>query len=183
MNVVIFEFFNSLAGRNSFLDGLVEFFAVYLGIALLLFAIFFLLFHRHSEWLTEESEQVFKKRTKEILIILISVFGAWLVAYFTKNVLEMPRPFLVLPDVNLLFPHGGFDSFPSGHATAFAALATALYFVHRRLGKWYFAGAVLIGLARVAAGIHFPLDILGGLVLGILVSLVVFRLSKFSPST
>jgi len=48
------------------------------------------------------------------------------------------------------------------------------------LGKWYFAGAVLIGLARIAAGVHFPIDILAGLLLGLIVTLVIAKLTKIS---
>ena len=180
MNIAIFEFFNSAAGLNPFFDQTIIFLASYFGLGLVLFAGFFLLFHTHEEWLTEEQNQVLKRRIKEMLVIAVSVLGAWLIAYFIKNILEVPRPFLVLPDAHVLITHGAFDSFPSGHATFFSALASSLFLFHKRLGKWYFAGAVIIGLARIMAGIHFPLDILGGLVLGFLVAFVVARLTRVS---
>jgi len=180
MNVKIFEFFNSLAGQSSTLDQIIIFFARYFGVALILFAIFFLFFHKHEEWLTEEPTKIFKKRLKEILIVAVAVVGAGLIAYVAKNVLAEPRPYFILPKVNLLFTTDSFDSFPSGHMTVFAALATSLFLIHRRLGKWYFAGAVLIGLARIAAGVHFPIDILAGLLLGLIVTLVIAKLTKIS---
>ena len=61
-------------------------------------------------------------------------------------------------------------SFPSGHATFFSALATALYFYHKRLGLWFGLGAVIIGLARIISGIHYPADILTGFGLGMLIA-------------
>ena|SRR3989344_4110374 len=178
MNAKIFEFLNSLAGTSSFLDQVVIFFATYFGIALVLFAIFFLFFHKHKEWIDGEAREVFRKRLKEILIILLSSAAAWTVAYITKNILESPRPFLVLQDVHLLITHGGYDSLPSGHATFFAALAIALLPFHRRLGIFYFVSAGVIGLARIIAGIHFPLDILIGLILGFIIAKIVAKLSN-----
>lgn len=69
-------------------------------------------------------------------------------------------------------------SFPSGHATFFFALATAVYLYNRRWGWWFFAAALLISLARVAAGVHYPSDIFGGALVGIVVATLVYRLTR-----
>ena len=67
------------------------------------------------------------------------------------------------------------DSFPSGHAMFFGALAMSLYFVQKRIGYMYFVVALIVGLARVASGVHFPIDIFVGYILGILIA-IIFKL-------
>lgn len=78
-----------------------------------------------------------------------------------------PRPF-VDHAVNSLIEHEATGSFPSGHAAFFFALAMAGYLFNRRAGQWLFAAATLISLARVFVGVHYPLDILAGALVGIL---------------
>ena len=90
-----------------------------------------------------------------------------------------PRPYVALVNVhNIIGPQTGeeYQSFPSGHALFFFALAMAAYLYDRRLGWWFFAGATLMGIARVTGGIHWPSDILGGAIIGILTAWLLVRL-------
>ncbi len=77
-----------------------------------------------------------------------------------------PRPFASLDIPPLVVGDNPYGSFPSSHAAFFAALGMTMYFCNPKLGKWFIAGAVLIGVARMAAGLHWPTDILAGLGLG-----------------
>ena len=61
-------------------------------------------------------------------------------------------------------------SFPSGHATVSFACATTLALAVPRLTWPLFALATLISFSRVYVGVHFPLDVLAGAVLGVLVA-------------
>jgi undecaprenyl-diphosphatase len=87
----------------------------------------------------------------------------------------MERPFMALSDVQSLFFESGY-AFPSGHSATIAGLAFAVFFRHKWLGYVCMVAAVLIGVARVAAGVHFPVDIIGGYSLGFLIA---FLLRKF----
>ena len=60
-------------------------------------------------------------------------------------------------------------AFPSGHATFFMSLASTLWFYHKRLALFFGLSAIFIGITRIAVGVHWPGDILGGLFLGLLV--------------
>jgi len=70
-----------------------------------------------------------------------------------------------------LIPEDLHMSFPSGHMTFLFALGMAIYFHNKKAGYLLFAGGFLIGLARIFVGVHYPLDIFGGIILGILVGL------------
>lgn len=94
-----------------------------------------------------------------------------------------PRPFVADSSIVPLFSETSF-SFPSGHASFFFALSTVVYLYNKRLGLWFYAASATIGLARVAAGVHYPTDILGGAVLGIAVGWLIYRaFLYFHPKT
>lgn len=84
-----------------------------------------------------------------------------------------PRPFAAL-NFQPLMDYAAAPSFPSGHAAFYFALALAvLIFGYKKLG-WIFIGAsLLIGAARVAAGLHWPTDIVAGAAVALISVLVV----------
>ena len=69
-----------------------------------------------------------------------------------------------------------FQSFPSGHAAIFFAIAMAIYFFNKKLGIVFFIGAVLIGFARIFTGIHWPSDVLAGAIIGIISGIIIIKL-------
>ena len=161
MNQSIFSFFNNLTFQNKLFDILTIFTADWL-IWWLIFIVITLFFLK-------------KISLKSILQIFATAFLAWLVSKIIKHFYFSPRPFILLEDIKTLFIHGLNDSFPSGHTTFASALAMSTYFyTNHRIGSWFFMGAILIGLSRIIAGIHWPLDILGGLILGLIVALILF---------
>lgn len=87
-----------------------------------------------------------------------------------------PRPFEALSFSALISESG--SSFPSGHAAFFFALAMTVFYYGRRLGWWFFSFALVVGFARIFAGVHWPLDILGGAGVGILSGFLVHKLLK-----
>jgi len=109
-------------------------------------------------------------------IILIPI-ATWVIAHVLKVFLNWSRPSLILSNVQPLFSADG-ATFPSGHATFFFALGFALYPFHPRLAIWVSMSAIVISLARVAAGVHFPGDILGGFVLAGLVTFISWSIVK-----
>jgi undecaprenyl-diphosphatase len=71
-------------------------------------------------------------------------------------------------------PHSG--SFPSGHATIAFACATVIAWQVPRLAFPAFALAAAIAWSRVYVGVHWPLDVLGGAALGVLVATALLTL-------
>lgn len=94
------------------------------------------------------------------------------IGHSLKHWLDKPRPFLVLDGVRVLIGAGG-GSFPSAHAANMFALATVFSAWVPRLGLLGFGFASLIAFSRVYVGVHYPSDVIGGGMLGILAGLFV----------
>jgi len=84
-----------------------------------------------------------------------------------KIIINRPRPFKTYPDIVKL-SDGGSPSFPSGHTSSAFAAATSLSLMYP---KWYviapsFTWACLAGYSRMHLGVHYPSDVLGGIIVG-----------------
>lgn len=83
-----------------------------------------------------------------------------------KPAFDRPRPNEAGIHAVIKAPHYGGKSFPSNHAANMFALATFLSLVFRRGSVIFFATACLVGYSRIYCGVHYPLDVLGGALLG-----------------
>ncbi len=87
-----------------------------------------------------------------------------------------PRPFEVEAGVNLLFYRPTDPSFPSNMAAVVFGLAIAVWIKNRKVGYWLLGMATLVSLARVYVGIHYPGDVLGGALFGLMGALLAYAL-------
>ena len=106
------------------------------------------------------------QRRPAILWTVPVVWAADLIAYGIKVATGRPRPHL---HPLVAVPHDG--SFPSGHTTTSFAGATMLAWFVPRLAPGLYVLAVAIGFSRVYVGVHWPYDVLGGVVLGTVLGL------------
>lgn len=98
-----------------------------------------------------------------LTIVVMDQFSSFVL----KDLFLRPRPCHELTDVRLLVPCGGGKAFPSSHAVNTFAGALVLGFFYPR-ALWYLIGyAVLVAYSRVYVGVHYPLDVLGGAVIGL----------------
>ncbi len=98
---------------------------------------------------------------------------ALLIGQLLSHLVDRPRPFVAHPDVIHLFaPHAADASFPSDHTTAAFAIATAIFLRNRLWGTLTLLAAAALGASRVVIGVHYPLDVLAGAVLGSAVALL-----------
>ena len=88
---------------------------------------------------------------------------------FISNIFMCLRPCTINLDVSLLIPRSQNYSFPSGHTAASFASVTALYLAgEKKLWKPALVLACLIAVSRLYLYVHYPTDVLGGMVFGIL---------------
>jgi len=84
------------------------------------------------------------------------------------------RPFVGHPHQTvLLVPHAADNSFPSDHASVAFAIAFAVVVVYRRFGLVLVVAAAAIAIDRVFVGVHYPVDIVASLLVGLSAALVV----------
>ena len=152
----------------------------------------------HQEWLTEilrffttigESGLVWivisiilaciPKTRKCGLTMMIAMAITYLVGnLFLKNVIARPRPCAVDTSVTLKIPFPSEYSFPSGHTSNGFAGAVTIFCYYHRVGILCLFMAAVIAFSRLYFFVHYPTDILGGLVLGTLDALLAVYIVK-----
>lgn len=109
---------------------------------------------------------------------LLASLAAAAVAFVTSWLLGLlnsrQRPFVDEPErVELLIPHAADAGFPSQHAAVSFAIATVLALLLPRTALLALALAALIAVGRIAVGVHYPIDVLAGAVIGCATAFVV----------
>lgn len=170
LDINIFYLLNNLAEQSRIFDKLVVFLAVYLQYFLVLAFILLLYFSGYAK---PEKIRIF---LATVVAIVVSRLG---VAEFIRFLHHRPRPFLVLEVHKLISNSDWFYSdkewsFPSGHSTFFFAMATSIYLYNKKWGIGFFIASILMSVSRIIAGVHYPSDILGGAVIGIVVAYAIF---------
>ena len=104
---------------------------------------------------------------------------AMLVNQVVAHAWDRQRPYAAHPGADHLLSAPSVDpSFPSDHAAAAFAIAFAILAFSRRGGFVFLAAATLIGLSRIALGMHYPSDVLAGAVVGWCAAMLVTRLGR-----
>lgn len=107
-----------------------------------------------------------KGRVAVLLIIPVIFLSDQLSAKVLKPLIARPRPCVTLPDVYMLVDIKRSFSFPSAHAANFFAVATYFNYFYPKYRWVYFDAAFFVALSRVSIGVHYPLDIIAGGILG-----------------
>ncbi len=158
----LFQAIYGLAGKSSFLDFIGIFLAHYLPYFLVILCLVWIFLD--PDW---------HSRFYRLSLTSLSLIFSWgIVIRLIRFFYPRPRPFLVL-SIQPLIGRVDASAFPSGHATFFFAMATAIFFIDRRWGVWFFVAAFLVSVGRVFVGVHWPTDVLFGGALGVLCAYIV----------
>lgn len=167
LDITLLYFLNNLAGKSQIFDILTIFLANYFQYFLVIVFLLLLYFSAYSKrdklcifWVTTVS-------------VIVARFG---IVEIIRLFYHRPRPFITYP-LRPLFLNNEW-SFPSGHSTFFFAMATAIFLYNKKWGIWFFIAAVLVSISRVIAGVHYPSDILGGLIVGVITAYIVFYFAE-----
>lgn len=127
-------------------------------------------------WLLLAAVMFFFQKTRKCgILILVSMAVCFILGNLCiKNLVQRPRPCQIDTTVALLIPIPGEYSFPSGH-TLHGFTAAAMIFLHqKRAGIAALLFAAVVAFSRMYLFVHFPTDILGGMILGIAVAVAVY---------
>ena len=115
------------------------------------------------------------KIKKEAMIhALFSCFTAWVIVEIIKNFFPTIRPFRSQDLIPLTLTIPGDGAFPSSHTAVSFALSFSIFKHNKKVGLLYIIMSGFVGLARIIAHVHYPIDIIGGAILGIIISQLTF---------
>lgn len=174
-DIFLFQFARGFAGLSGMLDWMFMLLAQHLTYVIVIAALVVIV--RQRPW--QRRAWVF------LATALTVILSRGIIASLFHQFVERPRPFVTF----------GFDplvavseaerlaSFPSGHMAFLFAIAFVLFYSNRKTGWWFVGLSFVVGVARVVAGVHYPSDIIGGILVALLSAFVVHTLIKqFAPT-
>lgn len=123
-------------------------------------------------------------RTTVILLIPLIILSDQTSSQLLKSLFVRPRPCHiidgtpVLDNVHLLVPCGAGYSFPSSHAANNFAFAALISFFYRKWRWIVLSYAFLMGFSRISVGVHYPSDVAGGALIGVLFACIIITIWK-----
>lgn len=148
----LFLLIHSLVGKSQILDFFAIFFSEYSGYFLMAGVLIILFLE--NDW---------KKRIHYFSLISLSVIlSRGILTELIRFFYFRPRPFLALDFIPLINKINE-GAFPSGHAAFFFALSLPVYLINKKWGRYFIGTSILMGLARIFVGVHWPFDIFGGI--------------------
>ena len=118
-----------------------------------------------------------KGRTVALLCLVLLLFSES-VSSLVKLLIQRPRPCHVLPNVHLLAGCSRSFSFPSNHASNVFAMGAYFAYSYRPLLVPALVIFLTVGFSRVYLGVHYPLDVAGGAIVGLFCATVLVTLQK-----
>lgn len=172
----VFRWINGLAGRFGPLDWAASHLAndyfIPAAIGLIAFGL----------WFTGDTPEARRRNQWAFIYGAVGVGFSALAVMIMNHYYFRDRPYVlfpqILPNVDRLFYRPTVSSFPSYSAALTFAFAFGVWLRNKKIGIVLFSLAVLMSLARIYVGVHYPLDILGGAAIGIAVTYLFFWLLK-----
>ena len=165
LNIYLFDCINSFATQNAIVDRVAIFTAHDLNTVFICFLLFLLVY----QW--KIYNYLF---AKTLLIVLLSLILSDLAEVFYHH----PRPF----EIGLghqLIGHGPSSSFPSQHTLTIAIIAFSYWLAgFKKIGIFGIFAGMVVGLSRIYVGVHFPFDIIGSFMIGLMLVVSVNYIEK-----
>lgn len=160
--------------------------------------LFFLVFGLSNHSSFADSLMIFGARFLIYLTFLLAILSAFKGGFKEKKAmilafLAIPMVILLIKGIHLFFfeprPFVNFNfspllntdadaSFPSRHASIMSAIAFSYAYFKSKWALLFLLLMIWVGVSRIYVGVHYPLDILGGLVVGIISLLITKQILK-----
>jgi len=162
LDYILFRKINDFAGENSLADWVGIFGARYLIVIIAASLLKYIFVYR------DKAERLLNLRVvwNAVFATGLGLFFNFILSFFINR----PRPFAAGLGTNIYGEPWGSGSFPSEHTTIAFAIAMAVFLTYQRFGGFLLVLAVIVGLARIYVGIHYPIDVAAGTLIGILMA-------------
>jgi undecaprenyl-diphosphatase len=162
-NITVFRAVNDIGKEYPDINPLFIFFAEYTVYCLILVLLFY--------WLTRKTENKLMVVSAVISFFIAEVTGKLIGLLYSHH-----QPFAVWSNVNKLIEKEVGNSFPSDHTIVFFSVCISIALFRRRFWYLWASLALLLSISRIYVGVHYPVDILVGAVLGIVASILVHKI-------
>lgn len=121
-----------------------------------------------------------KKYRKIGIIVAFSFLIARIQCQTLKEIIKRPRPFMELKYLSIYIPKPNSSSFPSGHAiSSFATVAVLFNMLENKHYKFTLLFlAILVSISRLYLMVHYPSDLIAGIILGVISSRIALKTFK-----
>lgn len=163
INIDVFRAINNLGDQLSALNPVVVFFAEYM--------LYFLCLALVVHWFTRKP-----KNRMMVIQAVIATVVAEVLGKIAGQLYSHHQPFAVLSHVNQLVEHEIDNSFPSDHSIVFFAICFSIWLVRKKEWWLWIILALCVAISRIWVGVHYPVDVVTGALLGIISALVMYWL-------
>lgn len=129
-------------------------------------------------WVFDKKE----RKRKTILILITLILNSWLVNVPLKFFFFRLRPYEAIEGVKVLGRIWENSSFPSGHVAASVAVLLIIFYLFKIRQKGIILSSIIfvlfLSFARIYVGMHYPSDVLAGIIIGIISAILVIWLDK-----
>ena len=121
-----------------------------------------------------------EQKVKFLKIIIVAIPLSLILTWIGAHLIFDPRPFVV-ENIKPLIPHSADNGFPSDHTLVSMMAALAVLIFNKKAGAFLASLAILVGISRVLALVHHPLDIIGSIIIAIIsIGIGYFAIKKLS---
>ncbi|WJE55526.1 undecaprenyl-diphosphatase (plasmid) [Bacillus cereus] len=160
-NIDAFRWINDLGKQYSSLNPIMVFVAEYMLYALVLGVLIY--------WFTRNNKNRMMIIQGGLAFIVAEIIGKIVGQFYSHH-----QPFAVLPNVNQLVEHEIDNSFPSDHTILFFSICVSIWLVRKKEGWLWLMLAFCVAISRIWVGVHYPIDVVTGALVGIISALFVY---------
>jgi undecaprenyl-diphosphatase len=126
--------------------------------------------NKGAVWILISIALLYKRKNRKtgITVLIALLLGLILGDIILKPVIGRVRPFIKYDYITTTVENLGIYSFPSGHTTSSLAASITMFMNNKRIGGFLILLALGIAFSRLYLMVHYPSDIIGGMVLGLI---------------